>query len=165
MGSAAGSRGRAGPRDVSTRVALAIKLLVGTGALVVAAVRYGVLGAALVVLLGLGLAALTQRRKAAAVPGALWTAPADLLLRGRRFPGQLSVLSDGIIWRPSKYSVQHGVDEVRTDSSRSARVNGGPAVADVFLTLTSPDGTVSTFLTRWSPRLAKAIDEFGNEDS
>jgi hypothetical protein len=136
-------------------------VLAATGGIAVAAVRYGLPGAVLAVALGLGLAALTQRRKAAPVPNASWTAPADLLCQGRKYPGQLSVLGDALVWRPSRFSAKHGVDEVRIDSSCRARVDAGPALVDVVLTVTSPDGRHITILTRRSRRLASAVAAFG----
>lgn len=156
--------GRAGPRDASTRVALVVKVLAGAGALVVGGIRYGLLGVVIVVSLGLGLAVLSQRRKAAPVPGHRWAAPADLLLGGRKFPGQLSVLGDAIVWRPSRHSVRHGLGEVHADTSFTAHVNAGPALADVYLTLTAPDGGVTTFLTRRSSRLVRAVEQFGTRN-
>ena len=163
-GLAGGSGGQVGPRDGGTRLALAVRLVAGAFALIVAEIRFGVVVTALIFLGGMGLVAVAWRRKAAVVPGAVWTVSADVLVRGKRFPGQLSVLNDAIVWLPSKYSSRRGVEKIRIGPSATARVNGGPALGDVYVSVTSPDGAVVRFLTRRSPRLAEAVQQFGRQD-
>ena len=138
--------------------------LCGLAAFVAAfALRNGVgLGAACVGL-GLLLVPLAWRRKAEILPGALYSASADLLTRpSRPWPGQLSITDHAVVWVPSAYSREHGQDRVQIDREEqpALRYERGPALLDLTLVVSTGDGVTRAFRMHQSRALREALAAF-----
>jgi hypothetical protein len=128
------------------------------------ALRNGIGLAAACVALGLLLIPLAWRRKAESLPGALYSASADLLARpSRPWPGQLSITEHAVAWVPSRSSRDRGQDRVLIDrEDRPAlRVERGPALLDVTLIVSTADGMTRAFRMHQSRALRKALSAFG----
>ncbi len=107
---------------------------------------------------------LTFRSKGPTAEGATWSASADLLTDGHKFPGQLSLNGDEAIWTPSPYSERKGVVAVRVPLSTSnVDLSAGKALLDVIVRITAEGGVEPLrFLTHRSARLRKAARMLGN---
>ncbi len=107
---------------------------------------------------------LTFRPKGPTAEGATWSASADLLTDGHKFPGQLSLTSDEAIWTPSPYSERKGVVAVRAPLSTSMiDLSAGTALLDVIVRITADGGAEPLrFLTHRSARLRDAARRVGN---
>ena len=147
------------PRSTWSRVAIALRLsaVVLIGAAV--ASEQGMRWALISVAVGLLVVPLAFRRKAAPVAGALWSASADLLKGSRHFPGELSVLSDSVVWIPSSYSRHHGLGQltVQLGEGTVVRLESGPALLDLFVDVRVADHESTRFLTHRSLGLRQAV--------
>jgi hypothetical protein len=113
------------------------------------------------------LVAVAFRRKAPRVDGAMWSASADLMRDGSRFPGELSLLSNAVVWMPSKFSRRRGLDgavRLAVDEQTELHFEAGPALLDVLVSVRSADGQTVRFTTHRSPGLAEAIRRIGATD-
>jgi hypothetical protein len=106
------------------------------------------------------LVAVVFRRKAPHMPGALWSSSADLMRDGSRFPGELSLLADAVVWMPSAYSRQHGFNRpvrVALETWGGLEADAGSGLLDVVISVRSADGQTLRFATHRSPGLVEVI--------
>jgi len=154
----------AGKRDIAHRstlskVALLLRVLalvfIGTAVATEQGLRWLFIAGAI----GLLVVPLAFRRKAAPVEGALWSASADLLQGSKHFPGELSLTTGAVVWNPSSYSRNHGLDQVTLQLADGAvvRLESGPALLDVFVDVRATGRESTRFLTHRSPGLRRAI--------
>jgi hypothetical protein len=142
------------------RLALPLRLIGAVVAVGLIGFRFGLVAAAAAAVCGGLLVVAARRRRASSEPGPIWTASADLMRGGGRWPGQLSVLPNEIVWAPSKSSIRRGLEGVRADKTHIVQLQDGIALTDVYLTLTSPGREPLTLLTHRSRRLAAALHAF-----
>jgi hypothetical protein len=151
---------RVGARSRTATTALVARIAGVASFLTVALITGRVLIAVVVLAVGVALAVLSGRRRAAVVDGALYTASADKLVGGvRRRPGQLSITPAALTWIPSRYSAGRGEEEVSIDRRDRPRIElqRGGGLSDL-LTVTAADGTAIRLLTRSSRRLHDVLD-------
>jgi hypothetical protein len=112
--------------------------------------------------LGCVLILFATRAKAPATAGAVWSGSADLLQGGRKFPGQLSLEAECAIWRPSRFSLRRGVQEIeiQIDSNSQLTLESGRALLDVIVTVSAANSR-HRFLTHGAPALKHAIQMIG----
>jgi hypothetical protein len=152
------------PRDSRARLALLFRILAIVGFLTAAVFGHWQLRWILLALAGgLALVLLARRRKAAVAPGALFACSADQLVetdgRRRRFPGELSVTQDGLVWAPSSYSSSHGREELSIPSGECAAITlrRDGTLLGVTLAVRRTNGEESRFVTHSSRGLTRAV--------
>jgi hypothetical protein len=154
-------------RPIRSWIVLALRPL-AAGCFVVGLVIDGHARFALVSVAGAGLlVAAVFRRQAPRMRGALWSSPADLMRGGSRLPGQLSLLSDAVVWTPSAYSRRHGFDHavrLAPENWSGLNVEAGPALLDVQIAVRSADGQTANFTTHRSTGLMEAIRQLRETD-
>jgi hypothetical protein len=91
--------------------------------------------------------------------GADWSGSADLLLKGKKFSGQLSLAKGRMIWSPTDRSHRLGVDEINVNivAGSELKLETGPALLDVIVTVSGTAGK-HRFLTHRSSSLKRAVD-------
>jgi hypothetical protein len=87
---------------------------------------------------GLAILPIAWRRKAAAVPGAIFATSADYLPGGPRrgqFPGELSVTETALTWNPSRHSIAKGFPPLTLamDDCAAITMRGAPALFGVMI--------------------------------
>lgn len=109
---------------------------------------------------GLVLIPVSWRSKARSEPGALVSQSADLEMGdGGRLPGQFSVTSTELIWRPSEYARRHGAAEIRLPNSGSLviELRRGGALTDLKVELIPEGKAPLRLLTHRSRRLEAVL--------
>jgi hypothetical protein len=145
-------------RSLSNRSALFLRLLASAAFFLAfsrgVGWRWAVLGTALAILL----VSLTVRSRGPTADGAIWSASADFLTRGHRFPGQLSLSDDKAIWTPNLHSERHGAESIQVTLAKATiDFEAGSAFLDVTVRISPDDGTEPLlFLTHRSARLREA---------
>lgn len=122
----------------------------------------GAAGIAVAALAGLVLTWAGLRRRSSTVDGAAWSASADLLRGGRQFPGQVSLTTRSVVWRPARSSRRRGVQGLTLDIREAGcvvRAEAGPGLVDVVLQVRNADGVVASFLTHRHAGLTTALEQ------
>ncbi len=115
-----------------------------------------VISVAVGILVGL----LVYRKKAPSVPGAVYSAAADVIAPGspKRRPGQLSLTASGISWLPSTYSERQGVGRIDFDFTKVVvALQNGPALLDLTLVISMPTGQVYQLCIHRSAALRRTL--------
>ena len=109
----------------------------------------------------LGLVPFVWRRKAASAADSIWSSSADAICQRGRFPGQLSLTNDRIIWVPNQYSRRNEMHELSVPLDRPASVGlkRGSALLDIVVTARSATGEEYRFITHGGNRLKRAIKQ------
>ena len=150
------------PRSADAWRTLASRVLALAFAVVGVVVEHGLGVAFLCVALALLLVPFAWRRRAANLPGAIYSGSADLLLPGgRQMPGELSFTTTTLGWIPSRYSRERGIGDVSVPihDASSMSLSCGRALFDLVLTTTASEGEELRFLTHTSRRLRRAVRE------
>jgi hypothetical protein len=152
------------PRPVAGWFGMILQLLASVAFLLGLSRTVGWPWALLAVALGGLLIRVTHRSKGPTAEGATWSAGADLLMQRHKFPGQLSLTSEELIWIPSRYSERKGVVAVRVPLATSMiNLSAGSALLDVIVRITADGGGKPLrFLTHRSARLREAASKLGN---
>jgi hypothetical protein len=145
-------------RSLTKRSGLVLRVLASAAFFLAVSRGVGWRWAVLVTALAVLVIALALRSKGPTEEGAVWSASADFLTRGHRFPGQLSLSDDKATWTPSRHSARRGAAGVRVTLA-TARVDfeAGSALLDVIVRVSPDDGSEPLlFLTHRSARLTHA---------
>lgn len=146
------------PRSIADRFAILLRVVATAVFFLGLSRAVGWRWALLATVLAGAIIGVALRSKGAPAEGATWSASADLLRRGQRFPGQLSFSDEDAIWTPSSSSERRGVTAVRVPLDKSVvQLSAGSALLDVIVRITA-DGNAEPleFLTHRSARLRAA---------
>jgi hypothetical protein len=110
--------------------------------------------------LALLLVILTFRIRPPACPTARWSSPAELLQDGRKYPGELEVTDQSLVWIPTHSAHYQGSRtlELVPNPTDLISTTPGPGLFDTVVELkTTPNSSVR-FQTHRIPGLRKALD-------